>query len=628
MLFLVLILPTIAVAQLKNKNSAKSLLKYLKQLDSTYHVGDHKDIVLVLGMAGSGATTLTTIETENGVRIVDEQTKSITSNLMLDALNDVAFYDLPGFSNSRNAEEELARIFVLRKLLNSVKSVKFLITIPYKSLLNRPNFIELAQNLADAMLDIEKYRNGIALMVVKVPSTEVQLDDDAKMIENIAVILQQIKDDSLKLDSIRQTEFMTNLIDILLEKSGNNYSRIGIMRRVNEAESLLDMPQLQNEKATISKIVNENLAYIRVNNDDFVYHESDAFANQTFDMIKELDNEMIVQFAIMSLEIKRFAMQQEKESANNLTVLIETFNSIYTKISQISSTDEPEVFKKQLIDVVNALRIILSNENTKKFLKNIEFLDFARTLLNNSYNFVREQSVIPNEIMNQPADLSAYFSDLKSFYDFLAELREKLSQYKIQNQKHKYDGSSLMELVIDNDFVKSKVIDLGIKYTINNIDPNLYSQIEYLPIDAIKLKQLQGIWNQSMQPISEDCSEDSKNLTVSGYNVMISDVIKSDCWPNATNIEIFAFNKVFLDVDIEKFSAYLSIIAPVWELVSIDGLPIKKIGVNGFNGRCSKHIPYAESYDAGPGGHFFGIGQKINDIYQLKIDVRGGRGMI
>lgn len=163
----------------------------MKQLDGTYNVGDHKDIVLVLGMADSDIITLTSliagaelesIKTVNGFRIVDKNrktneknstiSKSDIPNLMLGAKNGVAYYVFPNFSNSKDIEAQVAAIFYLRQLLNSAKSVKFLITISYASLQNRQSAMDLALQLTNIILDIEKYRDSIPLVITKAPDAD------------------------------------------------------------------------------------------------------------------------------------------------------------------------------------------------------------------------------------------------------------------------------------------------------------------------------------------------------------------------------------------------------------------------------------------------------------------------
>lgn len=140
-----------------------------------------------------------------------------------------------------------------------------------------------------------------------------------------------------------------------------------------------------------------------------------------------------------------------------------------------------------------------------------------------------------------------------------------------------------------------------------------------------------------MLKVSRDCSEEATQLTVKGYNVLISDVIESECWPNATFVEIFALNKVFLDADIDRGAMYVSIIAPAWEIVLNKGIPSRQIKLNGVNAsdynnsaQNSSMFPGSGAHgmpgiSGGPAGQLFGFGQIINDK-NLQIQLVGGKG--
>lgn len=250
--------------------------------------------------------------------------------------------------------------------------------------------------------------------------------------------LQQVRNDSITRGDVselmRQQQIHVNkFIDVLTE---HGFKKIGTMRRVNEAGLLSEMQPIKIEKKSIAHIVNDFLTYTRISKNDFVYQISNAFVNQILDMIEELDNEMITELAIMSTEIKRFAMWQEIENANNLTKLVHTFNSIYTKILQLTqmSSIETIVVEKQSMDTHDAFRTILSNVNTKKFFKNLKIFHFARNLLKSHTQNVHKKLKSSNIIISQLAVLSVYLSDSKSFYNFLDDLREKLSQYGEYNR--------------------------------------------------------------------------------------------------------------------------------------------------------------------------------------------------
>lgn len=373
------------------------------------------------------------------------------------------------------------------------------------------------------------------------------LDDDTNEIENIAGILEEINYESTRLNRSldifdpkkRQTQYIISFTDILLEKRENNYTRIGIMRPVIKASA-----SIKKESAYISKIVNNNLEYICKRNDDFVYHLSNENFNKTLNLIEEINEDMIDDFTTITSEIKGLAIHRETENANNLTKLIDTFGSIYAHISPISSSDA-KTFKRQLIGVVNALRIILPNKNAKQFFENIEIHDFAqKLLLFNCFNC--KILAIPNEIIDQLGELKTHLNNSKLFYEFVADLYKKLSEYKIQRHKSKYDGSRLMNLVINTDSIEIKVNDLDIKSTIDSIDSDLYSRIEHLVINAVKLKQLQSVWGQTKLPTSVEFS--GGRAIAKGYNVMLRDVFVAALKGSSPSIEVFALKKVIDDI--------------------------------------------------------------------------------
>lgn len=158
-------------------------------------------------------------------------------------------------------------------------------------------------------------------------------------------------------------------------------------------------------------------------------------------------------------------------------------------------------------------------------------------------------------------------------------------------------------------------------------------------LSIIAVAVAQSSSHQIVLPISKECSADSKNLTVYGYNVAVSEVVTADCWANATSIEIFALNKMLIDVDIEKYSTCLSIIAPEWEIVLNDQMPSRHIKLIGADATKMSYNSPAKNSDAlgKPGddglagmpgesaGLFFGIGQRINDK-PFEIHLIGGKG--
>lgn len=655
------IVAVLFAADLHPGNSASSIIEYLKEQDDNFQV-KYRRAILVLGDFNSGKSILTSlitgahlesIEVGGSFHIVgkNDLTSEQTNipHLMIDQQSGVVFYDCTPFSDSRDVKKDLARAFTIRKLLNFAESVKFLFTISYASIQepidDRSNFLYLIRNASHLIRNIKEYRDGIALIVTNTPNNE----NYAGNIESIVNYLQEIKSYfknhkiGKAVDDEKQTiERGIQFIDILLEKNRNEYIRIGMMSVPNRSGVLSEMPLLQKEKANISKIISENLVYIQRENNEFGYTISESSKPYIESIIELLRQKLIDNFSSIGSDIKRFILEKEKYSANSLNESINTISMINQKLSQIFSM-EPKLFAKQLINFTDTLTINLSIRSVNKFLKYIEFIDFLRLFNKNNLG-------IPIVILNQITNHKNYLKNSLWWYNFLIIVREKLSEYSIQKQTNNFDGSRLMTLAISSENSERTVGDLDIKSTIDLIDPQIFSTIKHLHINAFKLKLLQSIWDQSMQPISIDCSTDGKFLIAKGFNVLIRDIIESDCWTNAMHIEIFALNKVFLDANIDKPSAYLSIISPAWEIVLKSGIQIELSGPNAINytvpAKSGENIVEwevigndGENYSplmntakngvpgmpGGPGGQFFGIGESINHNW-LEINLNGGRG--
>lgn len=657
------------------EKSAQSILDYLKEHDNNFILGSQKDVVLTLGITGSGTTTLTSLITDaelesvaidSDYRIVDKNVRisdsigfqTVISNVIIDEQNCVVIYDFPGFCAKRDVKNDLMATFAIRKVLNFAESVKFLFTVSYESFQvaidDRRNFLELVRYATELIKDIEKYRDAISLVVTKVPNDYVekdrqqQLEDDSAKIESIANFLRQTKTylknktSEARTDEERQTvEQKIFFVDILLEKNEKGYTRIGIMRMPDKIGLISEIPLVQSEKVNILNIINENLRYIRIEDNDFGYNILNTSKVYINDVVKVLKRKLIADFAIMSADIKRFIVQKEKYSSYSLNESVKATTMIKQQLSEIISM-EPKRFTKQLTDAVDVLGISLSTRTLKKFFKYIDFLDFAQL-------FSTNRLTIPIEIFDHIANHRAYLVNSISWYSFLIDIRDKLSKYSVQKRSKDYDGSGIMNVVIGDETTEKLVWGLGIQSTLESIDPQIYKSVQYLHVNMFKVKLLQGIWEQSMQPISKNCSADGKTFVAKGYNVLISDVLNSDCWPNATHIEIFAMNKVFFDADIKKPSIYLSIISPVWEIILDDGVKSRQIELSGANGmdysspaqegisvpesnQTQEHLKYSGRGEngmpgstGGPGGQFFGIGWFINNN-RLEIYVNGGRG--
>lgn len=648
-------------AKLPSINSAASILDYIKDQDDNFQVNSEKNLVLVFGRDASETHTLTSlitgaelqsIEIENGFRVVDktEKISNVIPNLMIDERDGVVFYECL-ILDSKNTNEDLTATFAIRKLLNFAESVKFLYTVPQSTIqTNQQEFMKLLQYATELIRDVQKYRDGIALAVTKVAKNE----DDATNIESIANTLREIKTElMIKIpetvadEQKSAIERKIQFIDTLLEKNENGYTKIGVVRHPDKVGLLSEMPLIQTEKELILNMVNDNLRYIQTEDNDFRYSISDDSRAHVDSIADELKVKLTDSFTIISSDIRKFLLQKEKHNSNSLNDSMSAAFEIDQQLSQITSM-EPMQFTKQLTDVVDRLGISLFKGSLTKFLSYIEIFDFIQSFSVNNL-------ALPIEIHNQIANQRAFLGNSQAFYNFLFELREKLSSYSVLHQSNIHDSGRLTSLVISGDNVERTISDLDIQTAINAVDRQMYPRIQQLRVNTFKLKLLRAVWGQSTQPTVIDCLSDGKHLVAVGYNVLISDVMKSNCWQNATNIEIYSLNKIFFDADINQAGVYLSIISPVWDVVLDNSTVSRLIELSGANGtnynspartgtsyplrndqlilaRPRETLKYPERGEhgqpgmpGGPGGQLFGIGRIINDK-RLEVRVNGGKG--
>lgn len=643
------VIPVLLATSTERESEVLSILDYVKEQDENFHVGSQKNVIMVFGAAGSGKSTLTSLITDadlesvaikNGFRIIDRDNNidnldnentptAVIPNVMTDEQNGVTFYDCPPINGFNDVNKELAGTFAIRKLLNFAESIKFLFAMSMNPNHNSHDILNLVQFATGLIKDIEKYCDAIALVVTNVPNKSMEGDDqdDGMEIESIAELVRQTKNDLVKRaqfetissDEKQAIDRQILFLDILLTKNLNEYPKIGMLRSATHAGPLTEMPLIQREKSIISNIVNKNLRFVYKEDTDFGYVISAKSKGYVDDIVKVLNGKLVAEFDVINSDIRRFLLQKEKHTSNSLNESIAAVSLIDQKLSQIIST-EPIQFAMQLTSFVDTLAVSLSSRNFNKFLDWIKFADFVQL-------FGKNELQIPMQISSKIDTQREYLRDSQLWYSFLIQIRDKLSEYSAQSTE--LDQGLLMNLTINGENTERIVSDLEIQSTINQIDANIYSTIQHLHVNPFKLKLLQGIWGQSLQRPSKKCSSDGKHLIVEGFNVRISDVLQSDCWGIATEIEVFALNKLFLDADIDRASIYLSIISPVWEIVLNDeqSRRIKLIGNDGevYSSHAKRGEHGVPGMPGSRGGQFFGIGWAIND-HRLEINVNGGKG--
>ncbi|GIX69192.1 uncharacterized protein CEXT_636881 [Caerostris extrusa] len=140
----------------------------------------------------------------------------------------------------------------------------FIINYPsVRTGVDRHNFIELLRQAIDFVKNIDKFRNSIALVATKVDNQYVKqggnfiLVDTCKIIDAIGDFLLEVKNDLKTKSNINETEALfckkaVKFMEVLLAQDAEQYTRIGIFRRPDEAGALSEITLLKEEKKITS----------------------------------------------------------------------------------------------------------------------------------------------------------------------------------------------------------------------------------------------------------------------------------------------------------------------------------------------------------------------------------------
>lgn len=652
-----------------NVDSMTSILVFMNNFARKLRFGDQKNVVLILGNTGSGKTTLTSLlsgvelEAKEVVPgsgefvIVDEKdlisgksttvSKTEIPELMHDVVHKIAYYDCPGFNDSRGVEHDISVSYLIRKLIKFADSVKLVFAISFTSVRygvgDRRDFMDLAKHAINFAKNIERYRDGIALIVTKVENRYVKgnLVEDDKMIEAIAEFLKQAKIDLENINqqpdiSTEDKEFnrkKITFIDILLEKNQKDeYTKIGIMRLADDSGPVKDIELLQVEKTTIFKMINRNLKFVSKENTDFGYTISEETKNRVHDKMEEMQDRLTNDVRSIGHEIYTFYLQQEKH-ISDLNVLKEKFSIAHQKLSEIESND-PRVFVKLITNVANKLEIGITIDNSNQFWNHMECVDFINAI--SKINFSNSFNVSVGL-----DDVKKYLIESRNWYYFLIELHDKLSEYDVQQEKSKIDVSQFLKSISENHETNSYIVEL--EQLLNGVINLNYSTVENIQLNPFKLRSLETILKQTLNhdPITSELS--TERFVAKGHNVKISDIhriFEEKANPFGVKyIEVFAMNNLFIDADINLIGkkVQLSFIAPTWYVIGD-----RKINLNGKDGVShseskaadwrggSQFKIYGENglpgLPGGPAGHFIGIGKKFFNANKLEIHISGGNG--
>mgnify|MGYP004730382853 CR=1 FL=1 len=149
---------------------------------------------------------------------------------LLQCLEQVSYYDCPGFCDNRSSLHDIAATYFIKKVMTHFDHVKFVFTISYPSLrpgVNRDDFLKLLGNVVTMNKNIQKFDKSIGLIITKVdnhPNKVGDIKGDDDILSSATAFMNNVKMEleSKVLKGKNQCkEYYSNaiaLIDILARK--------------------------------------------------------------------------------------------------------------------------------------------------------------------------------------------------------------------------------------------------------------------------------------------------------------------------------------------------------------------------------------------------------------------------
>lgn len=648
------------------ENAMQETLNRLDEGKKFLNLSESQDIIVVVGNTGSGKTAfthyvagdysqLTAVKANNNPYSQDyviddpfdkisgkDQTtvsKTILPELVVDE-DGIAWYDCPGFSDTRNTSVEIATTYFVKNVIDHAKSVKVLFVVNQGSTLvgyDRTDFDRMVRHAINLVKNVGRYKLSMGLILSKAeaypPRTTEPIPEWAAT--NLAgdFISSYRKDVQIDKENDETTQTIVTLLDAFLDKHADgNYSQIGVFWRPDKAGPLNESTLLANGRKSLRKMITQHLVYEKVEQDDFGFTLSDKAQNDLSDLAQQINHNITESVRKIGDDTITAYKQKEKE-LNNFVEKKNIFVNAQLKLFDLKDNVQNLTAKQLLSKLVNFTeeqRIFIPKSNLENIENQQKYLLFLDLVSKKKLPVSQSDWVIALD------KCYSYILEEQNWYVVLTELYNILSGYKYQKDLSLYNvrdlskwgvGAKEQGIFINNynfmDFLK--------------LHRNYYELLKTMKVNEIRLKGINDLLNITLKHVVEHKCVGDDTMIVTGEYLKMSEVKLQHCGARIKNVHLFAINTFFADANI-KFQGEnkeLAIMAKKWETVRDVTFTI--------NGEDSKFVPGSQPEPtallrkgkpgipgkAGSNGvNFIGLTDQIVNSDQLSINANGGMGSI
>ncbi|XP_065221921.1 uncharacterized protein LOC135846638 [Planococcus citri] len=643
-------------------------LSLIRQADQIIQNSTTKDAILILGISGVGKTPfakwmtqdnnkLMSVRKTNGslkLYVMEDTDRSIGTNTLLSATvfpklytnasTKAVFYDFPGFVDTRGTKYNIATTYASKGVIYKTRRVKLIFLVNYdsvKSLADRTAFTNFLTYVCEFLTDINKFKDSIGIVVSKVP----KYPDDAEasneqVINSVADFIQTevqsfLRNQSQTVSSYEEKAFYTKALSftsIILTKINDEYTRIGLFRMPDQGGPYSNIPLVQNGKGRIEQMIRE-LEFTKIADNDFNY----VLSAEAKSNLNNLTLKMNTNIYAVIRQIGQNIISLTSTKENNIYDVTKLHDELYETHAGLSKAQQSanNLSIEQCVELVDKSTVNLRNFPLNDIKSYTHFLSFLQSFNIDQITHRRFKGNCFEELTTA----IDYLNESHKWYNFLLIIYDSLSHYDVQKNittcKKALPSINVNE--DDQTSIRSKLRSFFKECAKKDGE---YALLENINLDGFKLNALDRVLNYTLQ-YSSDLSCDPKNpgkLVLKGRYVKFSDIVNSEskCSKPVEIMEVFAFNKVFVDASLNKTGAkfQLSIMAPIWDVrieqkIILDGLP-------GSAHERTKALdglyPSNNGTDGKPGlpgnsaASFLGIGEIFINAEQLTISANGGDG--
>ncbi|KAG4070953.1 hypothetical protein HA402_001390 [Bradysia odoriphaga] len=442
----------------------------------------HRDAVLVVGNTGTGKSALVQFiagdmskmsaveypEYSGNLIIQDEDgkiskpgeestSKTLYPELVVSTKKDIAFYDCPGFNDSRGTAIDLAGAYMTKMVFENLENIKVNITVEWETATGQNGrgspFMEAIKRVGEFIRDAEKYEDGFSMVATKVPkvtrkdnSGNIQVVPDEILIKSVGdfIVKNMIPDVKKKIEAEtneKKKKILVNALVIftaLSKLTNGKYNRIGLFRKPEETGPLDKSPLMLKSRDGILNAIKTETDFMAVSEDDFGMSIADSTKLAMRDISDELNADILIKMkeigALINADVDK-RVRKSVDWVDLIASLTEVLEVVTANSERLKELDKFTIdFVDSMQSDIAAVDIAISAAKFQAVEDDISYLDFVEAMLE------EDVGTVPYTALDDSVTL---ITNYVAWYQILYTFLEALSADYIQEDTTMYNVANL-----------------------------------------------------------------------------------------------------------------------------------------------------------------------------------------